>query len=89
VDEFEWDEAKAASNLRKHGVSFAVAYELDWEHVITIPDERFDYGERRFIGYGRTIAGVGYVVAFTFRGTRRRIISVRRFGRREIEIFGS
>jgi uncharacterized DUF497 family protein len=24
-DEFEWDNAKAASNLRKHGVSFEAA----------------------------------------------------------------
>ncbi len=30
VDEFEWDDAKATSNQRKHGVSFDVVRELSW-----------------------------------------------------------
>lgn len=86
--EFDWDEGKAASNLAKHGVSFEVVWELDWHNTITLPDDRFDYGELRFVGYGRTLDGTGYVVAFTFRGTTKRIISVRRFGRKEIKFYG-
>jgi len=86
--EFEWDDAKAEANLAKHGVSFEVVRELDWHRALTVPDERFDYGELRFIAYGRNADGIGYVVAFTFRGDTRRIISVRRFGRKENRIHG-
>jgi uncharacterized DUF497 family protein len=87
--EFDWDPEKAESNLAKHGVSFDIVREIDWQTTLTVPDGRFDYGELRFIGYGRTAAGTGYVVAFAFRGEIRRIISVRRFGRKEIEVHGN
>ena len=86
--EFEWDDAKAAGNLEKHGVSFEVVYDLDWLEAITLPDGRFDYGEERYIVYGRSSGGDGYVVALTFRGDVRRIISVRPFGRREEKVYG-
>ena len=33
--EFEWDPDKAANNLEKHGVSFEVAWDFDWEEPST------------------------------------------------------
>ena len=46
--DYEWDEAKAASNLAKHGVSFtAAARALEDPHKIELIDDRFDYGEER------------------------------------------
>ena len=49
--EFEWDAAKAASNLRKHGVDFADAVTaFDDDLAITILDP--DSEEERFITTG-------------------------------------
>jgi uncharacterized protein len=46
---FDWDENKAASNLRDHEVSFEEAQEVfddDW--AVVIPDEAHSTGERRY-----------------------------------------
>jgi uncharacterized DUF497 family protein len=45
----EFDPAKDASNLAKHGVSLSVAGELDWETALAWVDDRFDYKETRMI----------------------------------------
>lgn len=48
--EFEWDEDKAASNLRDHGVSFEQATQAFRDpHGIEWLDDREDYGEERSI----------------------------------------
>jgi hypothetical protein len=51
--EFEWDDVKAAANLRKHGVSFAFAAKAfrDPSGIEWI-DDREDYGEVRTILLG-------------------------------------
>lgn len=85
---FEWDEAKAASNLAKHGVSFEIAYGFDWDGAIIVVDGRNDYGEERSVAHGRGADGNMYVVAFTLRGAAIRIISLRRFGRKEYKLYG-
>ena len=47
--EYEWDTAKAATNVAKHGVSFtAAARALEDPRKIEALDDRFDYGEERF-----------------------------------------
>jgi uncharacterized DUF497 family protein len=81
--EFEWDSAKAAVNLEKHGVSFERVLDLEWNRAVTTEDRRFQYRERRFVAY----APIGqrlYAVVYSPRGTRRRIISLRRANSREI-----
>ena len=45
----EFDPAKDASNLEKHGVSLALVAELDWDASLVWVDERHDYGELRMI----------------------------------------
>ena len=84
---FEWDEAKAAANLLKHGVTFDLA-ELVWRdplHVIA-PDRVID-GEQRWHAIGLVKAVTILVVAHTVRGgeddERIRIISARRATRSE------
>jgi uncharacterized DUF497 family protein len=49
--EIEFDPVKDQINLLKHGVSLAAAAEMDVERAIVIEDERFDYGEARFVAY--------------------------------------
>lgn len=51
--DFEWDDAKAAANLAKHGVSFEQAREaFDDPFAIDFVDDREDYGEPRLILLG-------------------------------------
>lgn len=80
-DRFEWDDAKAASNLRKHRVSFDQARE-----VFDDPDGQFeiddDPDEDRWKLTGRSAVGI-LVVVHVERGTRIRIISARGATRRE------
>ncbi len=85
--DFERDAAKAASNLAKHGVSFEIAHDFDWDSSPIVPDLRFDYGEARYLAYGPAADGHKYVTAFTFRAGACRIISVRRFGRKEHRVY--
>lgn len=76
--EFEWDEAKAARNLEKHGVAFEVVHRLDWAKAIVRLDERFDYGEQRWQSLHVDEDRRHYVVVFTERDGRLRIIVARR-----------
>lgn len=76
-DAFEWDDAKAAANLAKHGVSFEAATRVfDDLCAVERSDGRFDYCEPRFIIIGR-VDGRILTVAYTMRGERLRIISAR------------
>ncbi|EYC50760.1 hypothetical protein AZ34_06550 [Hylemonella gracilis str. Niagara R] len=80
----EFDLAKDASNQEKHGLSLALAAELDWDAALVWVDERHDYGELRMIALAPE-TGILYYVAFVDRGEVRRIISVRKANRREVK----
>ena len=80
----EFDPAKDAANLAKHGVSLALARELDWEAALVWVDDRFEYGELRIIALAPKTK-ILYYVAFVNRGEVRRIISLRRANRREVK----
>ena len=80
----EFDPAKDASNQEKHGLSLALAAELDWNEALVWADERHDYGELRLIALAPD-TGILYCVAFVDRGETRRIISLRRANRREVK----
>lgn len=76
--EFEWDEEKAAANLRKHGVDFADAvlvFEDDLALTMEDPDSE---REARFITMGHDPYGRVLVVVYTWRGERIRLISARK-----------
>lgn len=80
----EFDPAKDATNRAKHGVSLALAGELDWEAALVWVDDRFEYSELRVIALAPTTE-ILYYVAFVERGDVRRIISLRRANRREVK----
>ena len=85
---FEWDEEKAASNIRDHdGVAFeqAAAVFSD-KFAVEWIDEREDYGEERSVLLGMTGGQLLYV-AYTERGDNIRIISARRATRHEQDIY--
>lgn len=79
----EFDPVKDATNQTKHGVSLALADELDWEAALAWIDDRFEYGELRMIALAPK-TGILYYVAFVERGKMRRIISLRQANRREV-----
>ncbi len=74
---YEWDEGKAAANLRKHGVDFADAVAvLEDELAVTIADEQPN--EERFVTIGRDALARVLVVVYAARGERIRVISARK-----------
>jgi hypothetical protein len=81
---FEFDPDKDAVNQAKHGVSLALAVELDWDAALVWVDDRFEYGESRMIALAPETA-ILYYVAFVDRGMLRRVISLRRANRREVK----
>jgi uncharacterized DUF497 family protein len=84
---FEWDENKSAWNRAERGFGFDIVEIFDWDGAVVEDDGRKDYGERRrrALGYagGRAVA-----IVFTERGSRLRIISVRRMHDKEANKYG-
>jgi uncharacterized DUF497 family protein len=77
-DEFEWDDAKAEANARKHKLSFRVASRVfDDPLVLVEQDGSEDYGEARYIAIG-LVEDLIVTVAYAERGDRIRIISARK-----------
>jgi uncharacterized protein len=77
----DFDPAKEAINLSKHGIS--LARWIDLEVFAIVADDRFDYGEPRYRAYGM-IDGVSYCLVFTVRNERYRPISLRRAHAKEM-----
>jgi uncharacterized DUF497 family protein len=81
---FEWDDAKARSNLAKHGVSFEEAATVFADlSSLTISDPAHSQAEDRFVIIGSSYQGKLLVVVHTERGDSIRVISARRAGKRE------
>jgi uncharacterized protein len=74
---FEWDDAKAAQNILKHGVTFDTARKVfDDPNALDQIDGGDDYGEDRYWTIGTVHDRLFYVVYATRNG-RIRIISAR------------
>lgn len=76
----EWNEEKAASNRRKHGIDFDEAIEVFYGMSLLRRSDR--KSEERWLAIGETEGRVVTVV-FTWRGDTLRIISARRARRNE------
>ena len=81
---YTFDATKNASNLAKHGVSLALAEQVEWDTALVWPDARRAYGEPR-------CCAIGYIglrlffIAFVDRADGRRVISLRKANAREID----
>ena len=79
---FSWDENKRSLVLRERGLDFADAHQIfDGVHVDE-PDDRFDYGEARFVTFG-FLTGRICAVVWTPRENARHLISLRKANDRE------
>jgi uncharacterized protein len=77
---FEWDETKRLINLAKHGVDFIDIVPLFDHPCIEKLDGRRNYGEDRIIIVG-AIHNEVFIVVYTWRGEKRRLISARKAGK--------
>ncbi len=81
---FTWDPVKAATNLRKHGISFDEATSVFTNPLARVlPDPTCHEGEDRAIIVGHSERGRLLLVVFMEREGRLRIISARPVSRRE------
>lgn len=86
--DFQWDPAKAAKNLLKHGVEFADAIEVLYdERAITRADD--DPREERYVTVGMDARGRCVVVVYTWRGRVVRLISARKATRNEARCYAA
>ena len=82
--QFTWDPTKAASNLRKHGVSFEEALAVFGDPLARIHDDpHHSARESREIIVGHSTGGRLLLVSFTERSGVIRLISARRATRHE------
>jgi uncharacterized DUF497 family protein len=89
VFDFEWDPAKALSNLRKHGIAFDQATTVFLDPLaLTVYDAVNSLEEERWFTLGFDAGGKLLAVAHTYQSSgpdraRVRIISAREATRRE------
>ncbi len=86
---FDWDDAKAASNLAKHGVPFAYASRVFLDSAkIDFDTSKPGDGETRRKAVGM-IEGLLFTVVYTERDGLVRIISARRCNAKEEKRYGT
>ena len=88
---FEWDSAKAKSNLKKHGISFEEAQSVFYdEFAVQFFDEEHSSDEERFLMLGMSVDTNLLIVCHCERsgGSVIRIISARKATRKEQAFYG-
>ena len=86
--ELTWSDAKRAANLKAHGLDFVDAPRVFEGATFTFEDDRFSYGEQRFVTLG-LLAGTPVSIAHTETAHEIRLISFRKATHREADIFFS
>ena len=81
-----WDQRKRRLNLKKHGLDFVDAGGVFLGLTYTYEDDRFSYGERRFVTLGLLRDNVVSLV-HTEEGDHIHVISMRKATKREREIY--
>lgn len=83
---FEWDETKRLANISRHGIDFADVHRLfDFDRFL-FKDDRFDYGETRWVSIG-ILFGEIVSVTHTENDELIRLITARKANKYEQEIY--
>ena len=85
--EISYDPAKRDATLAEHGLDFEDVPKLFEGNFVTLPDDRFDYGEARKTTFG-WLNGLAVAVVWTERPGTRRVISMRRMHQEEVANVG-
>lgn len=86
--QFGWDPAKAAANLRKHGVSFKEATSVVRDPLAyTFADPDHSVGEERWLTFGVSEQGRLLVVSHLEHNDRIRLLSARAATNHERRIY--
>jgi uncharacterized protein len=83
--DFEFDPAKSASNLEKHGIDFD-AIQAIWQDGMRVEIPARTTDEPRWLLVGQ-IENKHWSVVVTYRGQRVRIISARRSRKEEVALY--
>jgi uncharacterized DUF497 family protein len=88
--QIEFDPAKDVLNNKNHGLSLAVAAELEWDLLISHADDtRHDYYEHRMVGFA-PIGNNVYCVVFVERQDNvMRVISLRKATKQEVREYAN
>ncbi|PWC11977.1 hypothetical protein B4923_11760 [Brenneria roseae subsp. americana] len=82
--EFQWDKDKAHLNWHKHNVAFEFACEIFFDSsALSVLDNRFDYGEKRYQTIGKAGGQILLLVVHTDRFGSIRLISARKANAKE------
>ena len=84
--EFEWDKNKRLANIRKHGFDFTDVATVFDSDTVTVEDDRYNYGEQRFITFG-LFQGRVIAVVHTENDDLVRIISARKATKYEQQVY--
>jgi len=85
---FDWDEDKAAANVKKHGISFQEAKTVFGDPFsVTIDDPAHSASEYRFVDIGTSASEMILAVAYAERGQKIRLISCRKATKAERKIY--
>jgi len=83
---FEWDEQKRLINLQRHEIDFVDAGQIFEHEVFTFIDDRFNYGEIRFVSFG-LLDGAVVTIVYTEADEIIRVISIRKATKNEQQIY--
>jgi uncharacterized DUF497 family protein len=83
--EFEFDPAKSASNLEKHGIDFDTIQAI-WQDMMRVEIPARTTDEPRWLVVGQ-MDGKHWSVVVTYRGSQVRIISARRSRKEEVALY--
>jgi uncharacterized DUF497 family protein len=82
----EYDPKKDAENLRKHGISLALAREFDESLALILIDDRKAYGEIRYRAFVPLPVRL-HAIVYTRRLDGIRVISLRKANERERKLY--
>ena len=86
IMKISWNHTKQRKNLHKHGLDFSDAELVFAGATVTFDDDRYEYGENRFITLGM-LYGAVVVIAHTEEDEVIRILSMRKATKNEQKIY--
>ncbi len=85
---YDWNPAKAASNLAKHGVSFNAVEGFEWDTALVATTLNHVGGEPRLLAFG-AIGDRLHALVYSVETRCVRVVSLRKASKREVRFYAS